>query len=90
MDRIEIAMEGLVRSQTQLLRAQVILTDQIDSLRQGHKDLALAQQKTEAALHHFIEENEKAHQRLDEKMAETTEKLNALTHVVDNLIRGKL
>ena len=78
MDRVESAMEGLVRSQSQLLRSQVVLTDTVQKL-------AEVQTVSERRFEDFSRRSEESRLRLEEaqrigfeKLAETTDKLNAL------------
>lgn len=89
MDRLESAMEGLVRSQSQLLRSQVVLTDTVQKL-------AEVQTVSERRFEDFSRRSEESRLRLEEaqrigfeKLAETTDKLNALIAIVDDDMRRR-
>jgi hypothetical protein len=83
LDRIESAMEALIRSQSHLLEAQT-------GLERDHKLLLQAQVLMQDQLTKFMavsasnkEESDKRMQRVELNLAEATDKLNGLINLMD-------
>jgi hypothetical protein len=76
MDRHEAAMENILRSQQQLVTAQVVLTDNLGKLVGNMEKFAGGMEQ----LSHLVE-------RIGEAQQHTDERLNALIQIVDDLVR---
>lgn len=80
LDRIEAALEALVRSQAHLLQAQTVI-------EQEHKDLLRSQILMQDELRQFASKSEKRFERIETGLAEAADKLNALIDWMDRHTR---
>ena len=80
LDRIEAALEALVRSQAHLLESQ-------STLEQGHKDLLRSQVLMQDELRQFASKSEARFQRIETKLEEATDKINGLIDLMDRHLR---
>jgi hypothetical protein len=80
LDRIEAALEALVRSQSHLLESQ-------STLEQGHKDLLRSQVLMQDELRQFGSKAEARFQRIETKLEEATDKINGLIDLMDRHLR---
>ena len=80
LDRIEAALEAMVRGQSHLLESQ-------SGLEQGHKDLLRSQILMQDELRQFASKSEARFQSIETNLKEATDKINALIDLMDHHLR---